>query len=236
MEARNLFHQFTSSTVHDLREPVRSIKLFCELLVERLSGQIDADSQRHLEYLRLGSIQLHQVLNGMGEFSVALGSPHWVGPVELELTARGAAQELDSECKAGGVQIHIQSLPTVLGDFDALQMLFRHVLQNSIRYRGDAPLKIHICAVESGEECEDPSLAYTFEVKDNGAGIPADFLPRIFEPYSRGYGRELAGNGLGLAICQRIVENHGGTIWARSDPGEGTSLYFTLPKDGPPAR
>ena len=117
------------------------------------------------------------------------------------------------------------SLPTVCGDDSQLLQVFQNLIQNSIKFRSDEPPQIHVAAVEKGDE-------WVFSVKDNGIGIELQHLDRIFVIFQRLNKRgEYDGTGMGLAIAKKIIERHGGRIWAESQPGVGTVLYFTIPEE-----
>jgi chemotaxis family two-component system sensor kinase Cph1 len=217
------FHQFTSTTVHHLREQVRMLNLYAELLREQASPELSTAAIQSLEFVQKGALRLQKLVDGLGEFSAAtapLARPN--STVRLDLPLRQALVNLSSQVKAAGATVSYADLPTVRGDFDRLQVVFQHLLRNALQYRGDGPVTITVTAKPVGSE-------WMIEVRDNGPGIAPEFHAKIFNLYTRLHGDELPGNGLGLPVCRAIVESHGGTIRIESRTGEGASFLFTLP-------
>ena len=144
-------------------------------------------------------------------------------PVDLETVVAQAKQNLEIAIEEKGAAITADPLPTVLGDAGQLTQLFQNLIGNAIRYRSDAPPRIHVAAERSGE-------GWLFSVQDNGIGIDPQYKEQIFGIFKRLHNAtKYLGTGMGLAICRRIVERSGGRIWAESEPGRGSSFFFTLP-------
>ena len=218
-----VFQKFTATTVHHLCEPVRMIGVYTEIL-QANAGQLNEDGIHSVEFLRKASLQMQQLLDGLAEFAEAISkSSRRHSPVRLDLPLRQALQSLDDELKPAGAKVAYSGLPTVLGDFDRLQIVFRHLIRNAVIYRSDRPAEIAIQAEATDGE-------WVVSVSDKGPGIDPSFTDRIFELYARLHGKSIPGNGLGLPICRAIVEAHGGRIWVESKLGQGTTFYFTLPR------
>lgn len=220
-------HRFASTTVHHLREPVRTIRLYGEILAKSADkGGLSPEQRQCMEFLRKASTQMESLLDGLGEFTAASAPPsREYSRLRLDLPLRQALRQLDEQLKAAGGTVTYSELPAVAGDFDGLCMLFRHLIRNAVQYRDEAPPAIEVTATRIGNNDYDEWLV---AVRDNGPGIPAEFREKVFEPYRRLHGKNLPGNGLGLSICRMIVENHGGRMWAEENRPNGAALLFTL--------
>ena len=216
------FEKFTATTVHHLREPVRMIAVYTEMLYAN-TGQLNEDGRHSVEFLRKASLQMQKLLDGLAEFADASSkSSRPPSMLRLELPLRQALQALEDQLKPAAARVSYSGLPTLSGDFDRLQIVFRHLIRNAVIYRADRPPEITIEAQSAGGE-------WVVSVSDNGPGIEPQFVDRIFEPYARLHGKSIPGNGLGLTICRAIVEGNGGRMWVESKPGEGATFFFTLP-------
>ena len=217
------FHKFASTTVHHLSEPVRMIGVYVDMLEVAAGSQLNREALQSIEYLRTAAEQMQRLQDGLAEFASATGKtsrPHAL--VRLELPLRQALLNLDQELKGANAKVSFHDLPTVYGDFDRLQLVFEHLLKNSVRYSGGRTPEITVA-------CEKTDNEWVVEVRDNGPGIEPEFQDRIFELYTRLHGKSIPGNGLGLAICRSIVASHGGEIWVESGPGNGSGFCFNLP-------
>jgi signal transduction histidine kinase len=217
------FHRFTSTTVHHLREPVRMLSVYSEMLRSELESPHGTDPVQSIEFLQQAAHQMQKLLDGLAELAFATDPKLRASrKVRLDLPLRQALLRLDGEIKAADAKVSYTDLPEVLGEIDRLEMVFQHLIGNAIRYRKDLVPEIEVSAEAHGDE-------WIISISDNGPGILPDFREMIFEPYSRLHGRELHGNGLGLAICREIVESLGGKIWVESRAGGGAVFLFTLP-------
>ena len=214
-------HNFASTTVHHLREPVRMIVSYSDMLSE--TAGFEGEDRRCLTFLQNAAAQMQNLLEGLSEVSSASHRAVQTSTVRLDVPLRQAMLECDTEMKAALANVTFQALPLVNIDLDRLQTVFRHLLQNALRYRGAAKPEITVTATDTGSE-------WTVKFHDNGPGIESRYHAKIFQLYWRLHGREIPGNGLGLPICQMLVEAHGGRIWIESSPGQGTSILFTLPR------
>ena len=186
---------------------------------------------QHLAFILDGTRRIDLLTEGLASYSIALqideGS---FQPIRMELALRTALAKLDKDLRSAGAEVTYSALPLVSGNLDRLAQLFEILLRNALRYRAERPLRIHISAEEQGEEQDKEWL---FSVRDNGAGIGADYLERVFQPFERlQAGNPEGAAGLGLTICRAIVERHGGKIRAESEPGAGSTFLFTLPAEG----
>jgi len=218
------FRQFAYAVSHDLREPIRMIVSYTQLLDRRYQGQLDGDGADFMRYILEATQRMDRLLGDLVTYSHqfrSLDQPlETVGP---EGALQGAILMLDAAVRGSGAQITNDPLPSVLFDFAQLTQLFRQLLSNSICFRSAEPPKIHISATDTG-------AAIQFSVRDNGIGIDPRYHEQIFGVFKRLHGREFPGTGIGLAICKRIVEQRGGRIWVESQLGQGATFHFTVPK------
>ncbi|HYL34876.1 MAG TPA: ATP-binding protein [Bryobacteraceae bacterium] len=216
--------QFVYAVSHDLREPARMIVSYAQLLQRRYEAQLGQDGSEFIGYISGAVQRMEQLLGDLLNYSRQLGLPDEpVTTVESELALEGALSSLDASIQESGAQITHDPLPQVLFEFERLTQLFRQLISNSIKFRGDQPPRIHVSASDSTGQV-------VFAVRDNGLGIDPQYHEQIFGPFKRLHGREYSGTGLGLAICRRIVERHGGRIWVESESGNGATFRFCLPK------
>lgn len=216
--------QFAYAISHDMREPIRMIASYSQLLERRYQAQIDDDGREFLRYISEAVQRMDRMLSDLLAYSQQFrGSDQPDTLVDPEGALHGALLNLDKLIRETGAEITYDPLPAVRSDFNQLSQLFRQLLQNAITFRGTDPPRIHITTTEA-DEC------YTVSVKDNGIGIEPRYHEQIFGVFKRLHGREVPGTGIGLAIAKRIVEQHGGRIWVESEPGHGSTFHFTLPK------
>jgi light-regulated signal transduction histidine kinase (bacteriophytochrome) len=218
------FRQFAYAVSHDLREPIRMIVSYTQLLDRRYQAQLQGDGEDFMRYILEATQRMDRLLGDLLTYS------HQFRPLDHPLDAlepagalEGAVLMLDTAVRDSGAQITNDPLPTVFFDFAQLTQLFRQLIANSITFRGTDPPRIHVSALDTGD-------AIQFSVRDNGIGIDARYHEQIFGVFKRLHGRELPGTGIGLAICKRIVEQRGGRIWVESEAGKGATFYFTVPK------
>lgn len=216
--------QFAYVASHDLQEPLRMVASYTQLLARRYRGQLDADADEFIEFAVDGVRRMQSLINDLLAYSrvgrgTELTSVSTAAIVGSTLTALAhAITETDAK-------VTFQDLPTVHGDETQLRQLFQNLIQNGLKFhKPGVPPKVHIDAVDSGD-------FWHFRVADEGIGIAPEFRERIFVIFQRLHSRaEYPGTGIGLAICRKIVERHGGRIWVESDDN-GTIFHFTLPKE-----
>lgn len=217
------FRQFAYAVSHDLREPVRMIVSYSQLLERRYHSQLDGDGADFMQYILEAANRMDRLLGDLLTYSQqfrTLDQP--VELVDAEGALQGALLMIDAAVQSSGAQITNDPLPSVQFDFGQLTQVFRQLITNSITFRGAEAPRIHVSAADAGD-------AVQFSVRDNGLGIDPQYHEQIFGVFKRLHGREFPGTGMGLAIVKRIVEQRGGKVWVESAPGEGATFHFTVP-------
>ncbi len=209
---------FAHTVAHDLREPLRTIATFTQLLVRK--AQLDEDQKAVAEFIVEGVNRMSTMLDDL-LVSATRGAHDSLQPVELEYTAAQAMQNLREAITASRARITIEPLPVVQGRELDLVRLFQNLISNAVKYRSAADLWIRIFAERCGSE-------WVIKTRDNGIGIPQEHQHCVFEPFTRLHSSEIPGTGMGLAICERIVQRLGGVIWVESEPGAGSTFCFTV--------
>ncbi len=209
---------------HDLREPLRKIRSYSDLLVKRYEGQLDERADKYIGYITDGAMRMMNLINDLLEYSRVGRGELKSKPVALGPLLDQVLSDLQTYIEENQAEIDSpSSLPLVQGNAIQLRQLLQNLIGNSLKYRSDDSPKIVIEAAPAGE-------FWQFSVSDNGIGIAPEFAERIFVVFQRLHVREAyEGTGIGLAVCKRIVEHHGGQIWVESTLGEGATFYFTLP-------
>ncbi|MFT5174438.1 MAG: signal transduction histidine kinase [Gammaproteobacteria bacterium] len=216
--------RFAYIASHDLQEPLRMVGSYTQLLQRRYSGQLDESADEYINFAVDGAKRMQALLNDLLQYSRVGSSGKQLQPTDTATVAAAARDNLLRiiEDSAASVTIADQ-LPQVLGDTVQLTQLLQNLIANAIKFRGAAAPQVSI----SASRLDDST--WRFAVADNGIGICAEYHERIFEVFQRLHGvAQYAGTGIGLAVCKRVVQNHGGEIWAESKPGDGATFYFTL--------
>ena len=216
-------NQFAFAAAHDLREPLRNVALFTEMLVKSCpDGNLEAIA-RMKTVITEGVERLENLLNDLLEFSrAALAGEDSAATADVRSAVEKALQNLETTIASSGAKVEYSELPVIRGAETHFLQLFQNLVGNAIQYRGPEPPKITISASMTNEE-------WLFSVKDNGIGIAPQFHRQIFGLFKRLHGRNIPGTGIGLAICQKIVERYGGQIWVDSTLGQGAEFLFTIP-------
>ena len=215
--------QFASAASHDLQEPLRGIESFIRLLEKRYKGKLDEKADEYLDYVVHDVKRMQMLIKDLLEYSQVSVKGKVFHPVNCSVVLEGALSNLRSAIEESGAEVTYDLLPTVMGDEAQLSRLFQNLIGNAIKFRGKKPLKIHITAHREGDE-------WIFSVRDTGIGIDPEQAERIFVIFHRLHStQEHPGTGVGLAICKKIVERHGGKIWVESEPEKGSTFYFTIP-------
>jgi PAS domain S-box-containing protein len=246
---------------HDLQEPLRMVTSYLQLLSNRYQGQLDADADEFIGYAVDGAARMQALIQGLLGYARLSSRIQPFSIVECDRVLADAISNLQMAIRESGAKISYEELPTLWGDATQLTQLFQNLIANGIKFRGDIPPQIQICVREiSGvasvrkqrlqrqenlmlaPPSEIPAIisgdlsisrsAWCFSVSDNGIGIESEYLDRIFGIFQRLHPRTTyPGTGIGLAICQKIVERHGGKIWAESTPTQGATFYFIIDSD-----
>jgi len=215
--------QFAMVASHDMREPLRMVATYTQLLAERYRGKLDQNADQYLAYAADGALRMQAMIQGLLSLSRIGHEKGEHKPVDSSLAMTDALHDLEKAIRDSNAIVHCEKLPVVMVEASYLSSLFRNLIGNAIKFRRkDAPV-VSIRAQRAGAQWE-------FSVSDNGIGIAAESLNNIFDAFHRLHARtEFPGSGIGLAICKRIVEHYGGRIWAESQPGSGSTFRFTLP-------
>jgi hypothetical protein len=216
--------QFAYIASHDLQEPLRMIGSYVQLLQRRYQNKIDDDANDFINYAVDGANRMKQMINDLLTYSRIGTQGRGFESVDCEEVLDVALRDLHQTIDESGAAIKHETLPEVTGDSLQLAQLFKNLISNSIKYRGDEPATIEISAEERDGET-------VFKFKDNGVGIDPDYFDQIFVIFRRlrNIGPE-SGSGIGLAICKKIVERHSGRIWVESQPDKGSTFCFTISK------
>ena len=216
--------QFAYVASHDLQEPLRMVSSYTQLLAECYQGQLDAQADKFIAFATEGATRMQQLLEDLLDYSRVSRRPQPFEPINCTTILKDVLTDLAVTMQESSAVVTADSLPTVLGDRTQLRQLLQNLISNAIKFRREEPPLVHI----SAEPQED---FWLFTVRDNGIGIDPQFAERIFVLFQRLHSRqEYPGTGIGLAICKKIVERHAGRIWVESHLGEGSTFYFTLPR------
>jgi len=216
--------RFAHVAAHDLQEPLRTLSGFCKLLRDTYRGKLDDQADEWLEFVIEGARRMSGLIQDLLGYSRIGLRDDPVDPTDCTVVLDEAVQNLLAAIEENGAVVTHDDLPILMGVRAQLVQLFQNLIGNAIKYRGDQQPCVHVTVERKDRE-------WLFSVRDNGIGIAAEHLDRIFQIFKRLHGRDqYSGTGVGLAICKKIVELHGGRIWAESDPGIGSVFSFTMPE------
>ena len=222
-ESNERLEQFAYAASHDLQEPLRMVSNYLQLIEQRYADALDEDGREFIEFAVDGADRMREMIDALLRYSrvETAGSPF--EPVDLDVVLEDVLADLQLQIEEHDAEITSEELPEVGGDDSQLRQVFQNLLENAIQYSGDAPPRVHVSTERVGGE-------WIVSVSDEGVGIDPDDQGRIFEIFQRLHTRdERAGTGIGLALCKRIVERHGGVIWVDSEPDGGATFSFSLP-------
>jgi PAS domain S-box-containing protein len=215
--------QFAYVASHDLQEPLRVVGGYVQLIERKYKQQFDANADEFFRYIVEGVQRMQQLITDLLNYSRIGTRSKPFSPTNMRTVIDRVLANLKAVVDESGATVTYDSLPTVRGDETQLVQLFQNLVGNGIKFHGELPPRIDVSARRDGNQWE-------FTVRDNGIGIERQYWEQIFEIFQRLHTRQkYAGTGIGLAICKRIVERHGGRIWLDSQPGQGTAFLFTLP-------
>jgi light-regulated signal transduction histidine kinase (bacteriophytochrome) len=216
--------QFAYIASHDLQEPLRMVASYTQLLARRYRGKLDADADQFIAFAVDGATRMRTLIRDLLTYSRVTSKASSFRFVSAGAAARTACENLRKSIEDSAAVVDIGSLPQVLADSTQLTQLFQNLIGNAIKYRDDRRPEIRVDARPNGR-------GWTFSVRDNGIGMEPRYFERIFQMFQRLHTRErYSGTGIGLAICRKIVERHGGEIWVESALGKGSTFLFTIPQ------
>lgn len=213
---------FAYMVAHELNEPLRNVATYVQLLARRYEGKLDAEADEFISFSVAGVKRIQAFIQDVLSFSQAASPDAKYSMVSCETALHTALFGLQTAIEQAGAVVTSDPLPTVMGNDLRLSVVFKNLIGNALKYRGSEPPRIHIGVTRLGD-------AWQFTVQDNGIGIDQKYWDSIFAMFKRLHGEEYTGTGIGLALCKKIIENHGGQIWVHSEPGRGSTFYFTLP-------
>ncbi len=217
---------FASVASHDLQEPLRSVSGFARLLQRRYKDKMDQDADEFISYIVQGADRMQQLIRDLLDYSRVTTRGKPFEAVDCNDAVIAACANLKLAIEESGADVTFDPLPVVSADSGQIIRLFQNLIGNAIKYRGDSRPAINVSAKREGDE-------WVFSVADNGMGIEEQYYERIFQLFQRLHKRdEYPGTGIGLAVCKRIIDRHGGRIWVESGPGKGSVFRFTLPAEG----
>jgi len=216
--------QFAYVASHDLQEPLRMVASFTQLLARRYRGKLDRDADEFIGFAVDGANRMRVLINDLLVFSRVGTQGKPMEPTDCEAVLNHTLANLNTTLQETGAVVTHDPLPTVMADAVQLGQLLQNLLANALKFRGPEELRVRIAVQRQGD-------AWIFSVQDNGIGIAPEHQERIFAIFQRLHRREeYPGTGIGLALCKKIVERHGGRIWVESQPGQGSTFYFSIPE------
>ncbi len=218
--------QFAYVASHDLQEPLRMVSSYVRLLERRYKEKLDADADEFITYAADGAKRMQRLINDLLQYSRVGTRNRPFEPTDCEAVLNQVLASLEVAIERNNAQITRDPLPTVMADQTQLAQVFQNLIDNALKFRGEAPPLIHVSARRNGSH-------WLFSVHDNGVGIDPQYSDRIFVIFQRLHGRqEYPGTGIGLAICKKIVERHDGRIWVESNGDHGSTFFFTVIERG----
>jgi PAS domain S-box-containing protein len=216
--------QFASIASHELQEPLRMVGIYTQLLAKRYEGQLDEKAQKYVAYAVDGAIRMQRLVNDLLTYAHVNTHGDPIVPTDAGRVLGQVIGDLAAAIEESGAVITHEELPLVRAEASQLWQVFQNLLANALKFRSEEVPRVHVSVRDEGRD-------WVFAVRDNGIGIDRQFADKIFEVFQRLHTRpENLGTGIGLAVCRRIVERHGGRIWFESEPGQGSTFFFTVPK------
>jgi signal transduction histidine kinase len=219
--------RFASVAAHDLKSPLNSITQFIELLKESLGGKIGPDEAELLRFITNSGVRLRSLIDDLLAYARSGKNLGEIKSVDLQTLVEEVISALHGSLSKTGALMDVGPLPLVSVDRVGISQVFQNLISNAVKYRREQPLRIKVRAFDQGD-------SWRFEISDNGLGIRDEDQSSAFELFKRfEVSSDREGTGLGLPICKRVIEAHGGSIWLESKKGAGTTIRFTLPKIQP---
>ncbi|MGI8960121.1 MAG: ATP-binding protein [Bryobacteraceae bacterium] len=227
LKANEELDEFAYAASHDLQEPLRTMSTYAQLLARRYQAQLDANGLLFLDNIVESSSRMQALISDLLSLSQTQGSHLVLRPTNMKQPLQLAISNLRSALDETKATVTHDDLPVLTVDAARMTQLFQNLVGNGIKYRKpDEPPRIHVSCMPNQHAC-------VISVQDNGIGFESDYAEQIFGMFKRLHGRETPGTGIGLAICKKIVESHGGRIWAESTPGVGSTFSFSIPVSSP---
>ena len=224
-QSNERLREFAYAASHDLQEPLRMVTSYLQLLDRRYTDGLDADAREYIDFAVDGAQRMRELVNDLLEYAEIEQDTLQLEPVDCEAIIDRVLDDLRVQIDDADATIVVGSLPTVQANANQLETLVQNLVANALKYNEEVP-HIEITAEES-------EAVWTFSVRDNGIGIDPDRTEWIFGLFKRLHADDAyPGTGIGLTLCQKIVENHGGDIWVQSEVGDGSTFSFTIPKAG----
>ena len=215
--------QFAYVASHDLQEPLRMVSSYVALLGRRYDGQLDERADKYIHFAVDGANRMQLLIHDLLAYSRVGTRGGELTPTDTDAVLREILSNLEVAIDESNAQVVFSDLPSVMGDPSQLRQLFQNIIGNALKFRSESRPRVELGALRDGDQ-------WTFSIRDNGVGFDQRYAERIFGVFKRLHrNAEIPGTGIGLAICQRIIDRHGGRIWAESKLGEGSCFYFTLP-------
>ncbi|GAC1618967.1 MAG: hypothetical protein PVS2B2_04370 [Candidatus Acidiferrum sp.] len=220
------FERLAYVTSHDLQEPLRMVVSYTQLLASRYRGKLDGDADEFIGFAVEGAFRMRQLIQDLASYSRAGNRGEMLELTESQSACDTALSNLQGPIEEARAVLRVEPLPVVFANAVQLTQLFQNLIGNAVKFRNERRPDIQIGARLKGD-------SWVFSVQDNGIGIEPQYFERIFWMFQRLHAREeYSGTGIGLAICQKIVERYGGKIWVESQPGGGATFLFTIPSAG----
>ena len=218
---------FAYALTHDLREPLRMVVNFTQLLAKEREGKLGEDADKYISYAVEGALRIEALLKALFDYwEVTERGGKSLSPVDCNHALSHTLLNLQTAIQESGATVTSDPLPTVVAEDAMLVQVFQNLIGNSIKYRGEAAPRIHISAVRIAE-------GWLFSVRDNGIGIDPKNAEWVFGMFKRLHEKEVPGTGIGLALCKKVVQRRGGRIWVEPEAGGGAVFKFTIPTEGP---
>ena len=216
------FEEFVSMAAHNLRQDLRDVDAFSQLMNETYASRRDSEAGVFLDHIQQGSARMQSLLADVVDYWATGTGERQPSAIEMEAVLRQALLLADQQIADRCATVTHDPLPGVYGRFDVLAKVLHHLIRNAIEYSETPSPRVHISSKRAGKD-------QVISVQDNGPGIEPPFHTRIFAAFRRLHGRDYPGNGLGLAFCKKSIEGNGGRIWVESEKGAGSTFRFTLP-------
>lgn len=215
--------EFAYATSHDLQEPLRTIASFSELLRQQYRGRLDDNADHMIDLVIGAASRMSELIRDILDYSRVINADQIpVQDISTQKIVEVALDNLNLALRESGATVEVGELPSIYGEKATLSQVFQNLIGNAIKYRSKEPPRIRISA-------QRDSKYWIFSVSDNGIGIAPAYHETIFKLFKRLHGNSYDGTGIGLALCKKIVEKHGGRIWVESEPGRGSTFRFSIP-------